>query len=127
MTKEQWGKIIVKQMKAVGTYAPAYKQVVETLAGILEKRDAAKEDWEASGGEFVTEHISDRGACNTRKNPSLQVWQDLNTQALAYWKELGLTPAGLKKIKDMVATSKTEVSGLEKALSGLAGELGKSS
>jgi hypothetical protein len=57
----------------------------------------------------------------------LQVWQDLNTQALAYWKELGLTPAGLKKIKDMVATSKTEVSGLEKALSGLAGELGKSS
>ena len=42
-------------------------------------------------------------ATNTVKNPKLVIWMDLNTQALAYWKELGLTPSGLKRLKEAAA------------------------
>ena len=34
------------------------------------------------------------------KNPALVLWDDLNKSALAYWRDLGLTPAGLKKLND---------------------------
>ena len=30
----------------------------------------------------------------------MKQWMDLNSQALTYWRDLGLTPAGLKKITD---------------------------
>ena len=32
------------------------------------------------------------------KNPALLVVMDCNTQALAYWRDLGLTPAGYKRL-----------------------------
>ena len=34
------------------------------------------------------------------KNPLLVLWDDLNKSALAYWRDLGLTPAGLKKLNE---------------------------
>lgn len=40
------------------------------------------------------------------KNPLLVMWDDLNKSALAYWRDLGLTPAGLKKIDEMSLKSK---------------------
>lgn len=126
MTKTSWKKLIVKQLKELDIYNDSYKSVIETLAGILEQRDTAREAFEAEGGTMVVEHVSDRGAVNLKRNPLLQLWQDLNTQALAYWRDLGLTPAGLKRLKDTTA-EKVELSGLEKALNGIAGELGKSS
>lgn len=124
MTRKRWKTLIVKQLKDLDIYNDSYKSVIETLAGILEQRDAAREAFEAEGGEMIVDHISDRGAVNRKRNPLLQLWQDLNSQALAYWRDLGLTPAGLKRLKDM-ASEKVELSGLEKALNGIAGELGK--
>ena len=32
------------------------------------------------------------------KNPLLVLWDDLNKSALAYWRELGLTPSSYKKM-----------------------------
>ena len=32
------------------------------------------------------------------KNPVLVMEMELNTQALSYWRDLGLTPSGLKKL-----------------------------
>jgi hypothetical protein len=42
------------------------------------------------------------------KNPLLVLWDDLNKSALAYWRDLGLTPSGLKKISaDAMKPKKT--------------------
>ena len=41
---------------------------------------------------------------------------DLDTQALAYWRDLGLTPAGLKKINEAAMKEKKR-SALVEALS----------
>lgn len=53
-----------------------------------------------------------------RKSPYITLWDDLNKTALTYWRELGLTPASLKKISE--AALKTKVSSsLEEVLSSL--------
>ena len=127
MDKYEWHNLIIAQTKDLGVYKKSFDSVIDTLASILEKRDIALKKFEDNGGELVTEFVSDRGATNLKRNPRLQVWQDLNTQALAYWRDLGLTPAGFKKLKDLEIKSASDVSGLERALNGIARELGEGS
>jgi len=118
MKKTAWTGRIKNQMQEVGTYKPAFDAAIITLAGILEQRDAAFDDYVASGGNPCFEHVGDRGARNIKKNPRLQVWMDLNTQALAYWRDMGLTPAGLKKLNEAAMKEQKKGSALEEALRG---------
>lgn len=120
-TRAVWKSRIKKQMEAVGTYNQAFEPAIDTLADILEQRDAALQEYLEAGGEACFEHISDRGARNIKKNPRLTVWQDLNTQALAYWRDMGLTPAGLKKLNEAALKAEKKGSALEEALKGLGG------
>lgn len=110
-----WRDKIRRQIQATGTYRPAFCSVVDALAKVLEQRDAAYQQYVAEGSRLVVEKISDRGAVNRVKNPLLQTWMDLNAQALAYWRDLGLTPAGLKKIDEEAMKPKKQNS-LEKVL-----------
>lgn len=100
MTANAWRVKIKSQMQKAGMYREEFTSSVDALAKILEQRDAAYKQFLDEGAEFVVERISDRGAVNRAKNPLLQVWSDLNASALAYWRDLGLTPAGLKRIDD---------------------------
>ena len=122
MTEAKWKSKIKKQMQALGLYKPEFDTVILTLAGILEQRDIAFDDFISTGGEGCVEHISDRGSVNIRRNPRLQVWMDLNTQALAYWRDLGLTPSGLKKLNDAAMKQPGKESPLEAALKAMSGE-----
>ena len=98
MTAKKWENEVRAQAKAVGTYREAYEPVIVTLATVLEQRDRAYADYIEDGARTTIEKESDRGAKNVGINPKLRAWQDLNAQALAYWRDLGLTPAALKKI-----------------------------
>lgn len=118
MDKKKWKRLIKKQCESIGTYKKEFDSVIDTLADILEIRDNTLEEYRASGQGPLVEHVQDRGARNLKKNPALQIIQDLNTQALAYWKELGLTAAGLKKINGEL-TIKTST-GLEDILEQIA-------
>lgn len=100
MTKKQWKTKIKKSCTEAGVYQPIFDHVIDTLADILEKRDKANEQFENSGANAVISHVNKAGAKNLIKNPLLVAVNDLNSTALAYWRELGLTPAGLKKIDD---------------------------
>lgn len=82
----------------------------------MENRDNAQAAFEESGGQAVVEHTNQGGNTNAAKNPAMTIVMDLNTQALAYWRDLGLTPAGLKKINDSMARIEVKESALEKAL-----------
>ena len=127
MTKSEWQKKIIKACKAVGTYQKPFNPVIETLAAILERRDEAEEVFRAGGSEILVEHVNKGGATNIEQNPALRLINDLNRDALAYWRDLGLTPAGLKKLKDLEIKSTSDMSGLERALNGIARELGEGS
>lgn len=120
MDAATWKKEIVKSCKDAGTYRPYYRGVIDTLADILEKRDNAQEMFEKTGGQTVVRHTNKAGATNITKNPALAIIMDLNAQALAYWRDLGLTPAGLKRI-DERATKAPRKSALAEALESLSG------
>lgn len=126
MDKSGWIRKIKKCSKEAGTYQPFFDPVIETLGGILEKRDAAQEQFEALGGKIIVKHTNKGGATNLTQNPALRAVNDLNRDALAYWRDLGLTPSGFKKLTDVAISNKEESSKLEKALNEISKELGKS-
>lgn len=116
MKKAEWKNEIIAACQKAGTYKEFANAIIDTLAGILEKRDNAEEQFIATGGNPVVAHTNKGGATNIVKNPALVVYMDLNTQALAYWRDLGLTPAGLKKISGDALTAKATADGFEKLL-----------
>ena len=101
MNKKQYHNRIVTAMKGVGTYKQTtYNQVISTLSDILAERDRIYKQYIDEGAQPLVTIVSDRGAENRRQNPLLKQWIELNNCALAYWRDLGLTPAGLKKLTD---------------------------
>ena len=120
MTAKQWKNLIKRQLSALGQTEKAYDSVISTLADILEQRDAVYQQYVDEGCNPVHEYTNKGGATNTTKNPLLVLWDDLNKSALAYWRELGLTPSSYKKMTGD-APKKERVSGLAAALQTLEG------
>ena len=98
MTAKAWKNKIAASLRQIKVEPEQYAAVIETLANILEQRDVCLAKYIEDGAEPVMEYTNKGGATNTVKNPLLVVWSDLNTQALAYWRELGLTPSAYKKM-----------------------------
>lgn len=118
MTKRAWKAKIKKACNEAGTYRPYFNHVIDTLADILSRRDKIQEQYEQSGEEAIVEHTNKSGATNLEQNPALRMINDLNRDALQYWRDLGLTPAGLKKINEK-AMAKPKASALSEALKAL--------
>lgn len=116
MKKNEWKRKIEEASRSAGTYRPYFDSVIDTLAETMEMRDDAREKFYASGGQTIVMHTNKGGATNIVKNPALVVVDDLNKTALAYWRDLGLTPAGLKRISDFKPTEARPKTALEKAL-----------
>lgn len=108
MSKQDYIKIITTATKGVGTYKKEFEKIIETLADILVEADNVKAKYIQDGSEPVILFTNKSGATNMVKNPYLMLWSDLNKDALQYWRDLGLTPAGLKKIKEEVVAPKKE-------------------
>lgn len=98
MDRKEWKKRILDACEEAGTYRPFFDSVIDTLSGIMETRDNAQEQFYALGGKTIVKHTNKGGSTNIVKNPALVVVMDCNSQALAYWRDLGLTPAGYKRL-----------------------------
>lgn len=100
MERTDWKNQITEACISAGTYREYFDPVIDTLAGILERRDLAQETFDKSGGKVLVKHTNKAGATNIEQNPALRLINDLNRDALAYWRDLGLTPAGLRRINE---------------------------
>ena len=116
MRKTQWRAKIKKATEAAGTYQPCFDAVIDTLAAILEQRDTTLEFYEKTGGVPIVKHTNKGGSTNPQQHPALRLVNDLNRDALAYWRDLGLTPAGLRRINEQAVKPKAK-SALAEALS----------
>lgn len=110
MDKKRWKSKIKKAAADAGTYQPFFDAAIDTLAGILARRDEAEEAFVKLGGQVLVKHTNKGGATNIEQNPALRLVNDLNRDALAYWRDLGLTPAGLKRINEAAVQPKKETS-----------------
>lgn len=100
MKASQWKKKIKTACLNVGTYKKEFDAVIQTLADILENRDKTYDQFISSGGNAVITHTNKAGRTNFVKNPLMVAWMEMNIQRLSYWRDLGLTPSGLKKLSD---------------------------
>ena len=108
MVKQKWKEKIEQACKDAGTYQPYFDSVIDTLAQIMEIRDITHDKWVEEGSEPTVIHVNKAGEANSTKNPLLTLENDLNTQALAHWRDLGLSPSGLRKLKaDVVVTNES--------------------
>lgn len=119
MSKTKWKNLIKKQLTALGLQNDAYESTVESLAAILEQRDKTFAEFRKSGGKSVIEYTNKGGSTNMTKNPLLVLWDDLNKTALAYWRELGLTPSSYKKLTGTGAKKEESKKGLAAALASI--------
>ena len=119
MSKTKWKNLINKQLTALGLQNDAYESTVESLAAILEQRDKTFDEFQKSGGKSVIEYTNKGGSTNMTKNPLLVLWDDLNKTALAYWRELGLTPSSYKKLTGTGAKQEESKKGLAAALASI--------
>ncbi len=97
MKKTTWKSKIKACCIEAGTYRPYFKYVIDALAGILERRDMLLSDFDMDPDETMVIETARNGRII---NPLISESMEMDKQALKYWKELGLTPAGLKKLND---------------------------
>lgn len=122
MEKAEWMRKIKAACKKAGTYQPQFTYIIETLAQIMEDRDKVHEQYVSTGSHPTIIHTNKAKEQNIVKNPMLVLEMELNTQALAYWRDLGLTPAGLRKLNAEVVKESQSGGNLEKILEGLAAD-----
>lgn len=115
-SREEWKGAIKQACEDAGTYQPFFDIVIDQLAGILETKDEATRQYEESGHQPVVKFVNKGGSPYLRRNPALDVIKDCNTQALAYWRDLGLTPSGLKKLNADGLSIKAAADGFEQLL-----------
>ena len=100
MDKTEWQNRITSSCKDAGTYAPYFDDVIETLAGILENRDRAQDQFVKMKCLPVVQHTNKGGNTNFVKNPALVIINECNAQALTFWKELGLTAKAFQAMQN---------------------------
>ena len=97
-TEKQWQSTIKRMCRANGIDPAKYAPIIATLAAVMSERDEVLEWYKESGGKPIIAHTNKGGATNPAVNPLLAMWDQHNKTALAYWRELGLTPAAYKKV-----------------------------
>lgn len=100
MNKDEWVVRIKIACTEAGTYQKWFDDIIDTLAGIMENRDKAQDQFiNTFGGKPVVSHTNKGGNTNLVKNPALVLVNDLNATALSYWRDLGLTPKGFQQMQ----------------------------
>lgn len=99
---------IINKMKKVGTYNVSFMYTINVLAKVLADYEKTTAQFARTGGQVVIKHTNKSGATNIVKNPLYLAIEKLRDDIITYSRELGLTPAGLKKInQEGVKPSKT--------------------
>lgn len=120
MTKGKWKEAIVAACEEAGTYRPFFDAPIDVLAETMERRDRAKKAWKKNGSQTTLYKIDQMGNNIVYKNPELVMIDKMEQSALSYWRDLGLTPAGLRKLNaDAMSGKKEEAATLGSVLKGL--------
>lgn len=106
--------------QGLGTYREEFDPAIWALARVEEERDSAWDEFESEGSIRVVTTVNKAGAKYRQQNPSYTVWLNLVAESRSQRRELGLTPAGLKKLRED-AMKQPKRSALAEALAKLDG------
>lgn len=91
---------IRKKCKKLGVWRDEFAAAARRLARIYAHIDQIEALTESESFEYLTTHTNKNGSTNLIKNPLLSQLDNLYDQALTLERELGLTSAALKRIKN---------------------------
>lgn len=91
---------IRKKCISLGVWRVEFVAAARRLARIYAHIDQIEAITEAPSFEYLTSHTNKNGSTNMIKNPLLGQLDNLYDQALTLERELGLTSAALKRIKN---------------------------
>lgn len=117
---DRYKRLIKERMTALKIYKPQYAALIDRTARLYVKLDELEKEYDKAGRERFVEYTNKAGATNLVPNPYLKAIEDVYAELLAHERELGLTPAALRKIGEVAAPpqkSKLELA-LEKLSSG---------
>lgn len=100
MTQDEYKADIIKKMRALGVYKKEFAHTITGLARALADQEKAIAKFDETGGKLTVAYTNKAGATNFVKNPFYLAIESLRADVLAYCRELGLTPAALKRIKE---------------------------
>ena len=113
--------VIINRMKALGTYDAAFDECIKRLAALYTEREEIEEEMKKPGFSRMVEHTNKAGNTNLVKNPLIVMRAEVTSRILEHEKELGLTPAALKRMGESAMKAKQEESPLAQALRSLSG------
>ncbi|MBP3304925.1 MAG: P27 family phage terminase small subunit [Oscillospiraceae bacterium] len=100
MTLRQRFNAIKAGCEGLGVYREEFDPAIWALAKVEEERDSAWAEFEAEGSVRIITTVNKAGAEYRQQNPSYTVWLNLVAESRSQRRELGLTPAGLKKLRE---------------------------
>jgi phage terminase small subunit len=112
-------KQIVSKMKNVGTYNVSFSYVIDTLATLMADYEKTLVQFKDTGNNIIVKHTNKNGSTNVVKNPLYLALEKMRDDIILYSRELGLTPAGLKRINQEGNQPPAKASKLEEAMAAL--------
>ena len=99
---------IRKKCEKLGVWRDEFAAAARRLARIYAHIDRLESLTESESFEYLTSHTNKNGSTNLIKNPLLGQLDNLYEQALILERELGLTSAALKRIKNDYGDARKE-------------------
>ena len=110
-------KETVENMKTLGVYRPEFDEIIQRYSEMRVQFNSLNKEW-ADGGYIVTEEYTNKsGATNRRKTALYTIIENLRAELTELENILGMTPKGLKTIKNK-GLEKSKESALDKMLGG---------
>lgn len=103
-TTRKWSKLdarkrlIRDRMTALGIYKPQYAALIERTAKLYLKLEELEAEYAKSGAGRFVEYTNKAGATNLVANPYIRAIEEAYAELIVHERELGLTPAALRKI-----------------------------
>lgn len=86
--------------RGVGSYREEFEELIGRLAEMYCRLNEAKRQWREAGSPFYITQVNKGGNEYFAKHPLLAEIDDTSDTVLSMEKELGLTPAAIKKINE---------------------------
>lgn len=86
--------------RALGVYQEAFENTISDMAEYYVRAQMAKQQWQEAGRPLMLEQVNKSGQTYYIQHPLLQEIDNCTDIILRMKKELGLTPAAIKKINE---------------------------